>query len=91
MIKIVLKYILVCVLAFAIASYLISLKTNRIWLPVDLGAVDVSLPQSLSKPKMSTLPPPTQETWRWRENGRWHYGDNPPKHVDAERIDQTTN
>jgi hypothetical protein len=66
--------------------YAAYLHTGRLWLP------SMNLP-SVSwfsgTPKLEPVGLPVEPTWRWRENGKWHYGDSPPKGVKAERIDRS--
>lgn len=80
----VLKCLAVCVLVFAFIVYAGYLRTGHFWFP----AVKAPVLSGLWKqPEMNSLEAPTSPTWRWRQNGVWHYGDSPPEGVDAQRLD----
>ena len=81
----ILKCLVVCLLGYAVLAVVIYTATGQTWKPsIAWPDFDAVLPS----PTMSTLEAPDQPTWRWRENGRWHYGDTPPEGVQAERIDK---
>jgi len=93
MLRIALKALIILFLCFAIGRYLVYLKTGRFWMPSfsssDIKAPELSLPQ-FGKPSytdFSTSNTPKSKTYKWRENGQWVYGDTPPEHVNAIRID----
>ena len=82
----ILKCLVVCGLGYAVLAVVIYTATGRTWQPkIELP----SFGSSTAASKMKTLEAPTEPTWRWRQNGRWHYGDKPPAGVKAERIDKS--
>ena len=89
--KVVIKAVLICALFMAVGSYLVYLKTGNFWIPsFDLSSVSRSI--SIGSPKMSILPKleELQKTgkpvYKWVQNGRWHYGDTPPKGVKSQIV-----
>lgn len=89
MLRLVFKTAIIAFLCFAIGSYLVYLKTGRLFVP-KLTKPEISLPSILDKPAysdFSSIEAPKVETYKWRENGQWKYGDTPPKNVDAIRVD----
>jgi len=82
--KFIFKCLVVCLLGYAVLAVVIYTATGKTWQPTIFWP---SFSFLSSSPDMSTLEAPNQPTWRWRQNGRWHYGDKPPSGVTAERID----
>lgn len=82
--RVVLKCLAVCGLIYACVAYAAYLRTGQFWIPtVRVPAVT----GFWNQPEMNSLEAPTTPTWRWRQNGIWHYGDSPPNGVDAQRVD----
>lgn len=83
MIRVLFKALAVGVVIAAVIIYAAYLKTGRFYVPA------FSMPHWFAgSPKMEALEAPDEPTWRWRENGQWHYGDKPPVGTAAERIDK---
>jgi hypothetical protein len=98
MLKIAIKVLIILFVCVAIGSYLVYLKTGRLFIPwistlnspASFSAPELSLPKLSSEPSyrdFSSNNTPQSQTYKWRENGQWVYGDKPPKGVDATRID----
>ena len=80
-----LKCVVVALFGYAVLAVVIYTATGQTWRP------SISWPDFADlkpAPEMSTLEAPDEPTYRWRQNGRWHYGDKPPEGVNAERIDK---
>ena len=91
-IRVLFKAVLICGLMLAIASYIGYLRTGQFWLPaIPYSLSQLSLPalesNTSSTPANSTpVEAPTEPTYKWRENGQWHYGDEPPAGAKAISI-----
>lgn len=85
MLKFILKCLLVGVVVYAVIVYAAYLRTGKFWLPTFGNLPSISW--FGVSPKLQSLEAPAEPTWRWRESGRWHYGDSPPPGIPAERID----
>lgn len=80
----VFRFLLICLIIFALASYLSYLRTGQFWLPnISTGVTQLSLPLVDSPPSMNPVEAPTEPTYKWRKDGQWHYGDEPPEGVKA--------
>jgi len=93
--KLIIKSILICIIIIAIASYATYLKTGQFWIP-SFDLPDLKMPKVISSPKMNSLPKlsemeNSQKTYKWLDKGKWHYGEAPPKGVDAELISSNAN
>ena len=94
--KLIIKSILICIIMIAIASYATYLKTGQFWVP-SFNLPDLKMPKVNSSPKMNSLPKladmenANQKTYKWLDKGKWHYGEAPPKGVDAELISNNAN
>lgn len=73
------KAVVLCVVVFGIGSYLFYLKTGQFWKPDFSSIATPSIPSFSRAPKMEPLPVPKETLYKWRKNGRWVYGDKPPK------------
>jgi len=81
------KGLVIIAIIFAIASYLSYLRTGYFWLPnISFTSVKSSLPFIQSEPVMQTLEAPKEDIYKWRENGKWVYGEVPPSGVNAQRV-----
>ena len=83
-IRVLFKTVLICALLLAIASYLGYLRTGQFWLPTiphSVSQLSLPMPESNTSSTPANgnpVEPPTEPTYKWRENGQWHYGDEPP-------------
>lgn len=82
---------ILCIL-LALGSYLSYLKTGKFWVP-SFSAPSISMPFSNKpvldkKPSAVPVTSPSVPSYKWIENGRWHYGEKPPKGVDAIKLDK---
>jgi len=77
------KGLLICGIVLAIGLYLIYLKTGQFWVP---NLPTFSLPSFGTTPKLKSLPKPTEAIYKWRQNGRWVYGEKPPENGSAKRV-----
>ena len=81
------KCLVIIAVILAIASYLYYLRTGHFWVPnITYKSVKSSLPFTQSEPVMQTLEAPKEEIYKWRENGKWVYGEVPPPGVNAQRV-----
>lgn len=82
-----LKVIVVVMIIFAVASYSAYLNTGRFWLPnISFSDIKLSMPFSAKPPEMQSLEAPNEVVYKWRENGKWLYGKEPPDISKAQRV-----
>jgi len=79
----VIKIGVIVIIVAGAFSYLGYLKTGRFWLPTISSN---SLPNFARQPTFESLPQPTKPVYKWRENGRWVYGEKPPRDIEAEQV-----
>lgn len=90
--RVSIKAAMILCIVLALGSYLVYLKTGRFWVP-SFSASQLSMPFS-DEPILDTKPTgkpvttPSVPSYKWIENGRWHYGEKPPKGVDAIKLDK---
>ena len=86
----VIKGVVIVMLLLAIASYAAYLKTGRFWIPEwNVQSLSMASFSSIFKQQTVSMEPiskPTERTYKWQKDGRWHYGDAPPPNVKAELI-----
>ena len=87
MIRKALKGVVLVFLCVCVFSYLNYLRTGQFWWP-QLSGIQKDVTQRIenatnlgTKPKVQTLSAPTENLYKWREKGKWVYGDKPPKNV----------
>lgn len=65
--------------------YLNSGSFPNLSLPLRSNQADVPT-ESIIEANFSSLEQPDLPLYKWRLNGRWHYGLTPPSGVDAEQV-----
>ncbi|MEM7358030.1 MAG: hypothetical protein AAF431_02915 [Pseudomonadota bacterium] len=91
-IRVLFKALLICGLMLAIASYLGYLRTGQFWIPTfpqtisQLSVPEFDLNTTSATENRKPVEAPTEPTYKWRENGQWHYGDEPPAGAKAISI-----
>ena len=80
MISMVLRGAVVVFVCVALVSYIAYLRTGHWWI---IRLPDVRIPFVMDKPELTPLEPIQEPAFKWRKNGRWVYGDNPPAGVKA--------
>lgn len=90
--RVSIKAAMILCIVFALGSYLVYLKTGRFWVP-SFSTPNISMPFSGKpildkKPTGTPVTKPNSPSYKWIEGGRWHYGEKPPKGVDAIRLDK---
>ena len=87
--RVLIKAGIMIAIFMAIASYVVYLKTGKFWKP-SWSNVNISMPELLGSgaPNMQSITAPEEPTYKWRQGGQWHYGQKPPKGMDAIRVDE---
>jgi len=87
--RFVFKCFFVCGILFAVASYAAYLNTGKFWIPSIPSFTSnntLELPSLSKEPVLQSVQPPSEPTYKWFQNGRWHYGDNVPEGFEAIKI-----
>ena len=85
----VIKAVLIVALLLALTSYAAYLKTGRFWVPAwELPRFSMPSFSGMfdDNASMQPITKPTEPTYKWHKDGRWHYGDAPPPDVKAQKI-----
>lgn len=93
--RIVMKAVVIVTLLLGLGSYAVYLKTGRLWIP-EWDVQSLSMPSfsgTIKQPaaRMESVGKPTEPTYKWLKDGRWHYGDMPPPGVKAQLISKHKN
>ena len=80
----VFKVSMIVIVLFGSIAYLGYLRSGTYWLP---NFSSFKLPLSPNEDSVEQLPAEiTTPAYKWRENGRWVYGDNPPVGVEPVKL-----
>ena len=87
--RILFKGVIIFVVIMAVISYLAYLRTGVFWVPTvsnfSLPFLRLDSQPSIEGTKVS-FDGRKNPTYKWLENGRWHYGDVPPEGVESELL-----
>ena len=85
----VIKAVMIVVIIVGIASYISYLQTGRFWIPkFSMASIKSPLPSIQRAPTMQALEAPQETIYKWRDQGKWVYGQTPPTGVTAQLVSE---